>query len=118
MKEAILENYLEKYVFDESKLKEVKQQLKKREIGDLSEKNLLTIILDYLAHIYENLCSFIPFYFDNIITKQEIQSFSEKINSSQEKTDDSIHIRDQLREREDFLEEIAKRIQKISQRRE
>ncbi|TFF94097.1 MAG: hypothetical protein EU543_02115 [Promethearchaeota archaeon] len=114
MKKSTLEEYLEKWVFDEGKLKELKQQLKKQIDENLSEKVILTMILNYLASIYENLCDFIPFYFDNIITKQEIQSFSEKIYTSQEKTD-AIQIRDQLREREEFLKQIAKRIQQISQ---
>ncbi|MFO7795405.1 MAG: hypothetical protein ACQERB_10930 [Promethearchaeati archaeon] len=118
MKESTLEEYLEKWVFDEVKLKELKEQLMKRVDEHLSEKVILTMILDYLASIYENLCSFIPFYFDNIISKQEIESFSNKIYSSQENIDDSIQIRDQLREREEFLEQIAKRIQKIFQRLE
>jgi len=109
---STFKEYLEKWVFDETELKKIKQKLQNQGGKSISKNEILTLILEYLAHIYENLQNFLPFYFDHIVAQNELHVFSEQENDSE--NNKFRIIQNQLKEREELLELVAQRIRKIS----
>ena len=108
--------YLEKSIFNKKRLKELKNKFQQQQIPKETENIFIEAFLGYLANIYQNLEDYIPFYFENVIMRRKIHEFS----TSNEKTEIKKDVKEkieqlsiELEEKDQFLEKVAVRIQKI-----
>ncbi|MFX1420459.1 MAG: hypothetical protein ACFE9N_16260 [Promethearchaeota archaeon] len=107
MKNSIkVEEQLEKIVFDKENLNNLKEALVKTKTGELSITELGTKILELRSDILNTLIEFIPFHLKLTNTDKALTEFTNTIS-------DTNQLKEALKEKDQLLEVISSRINKI-----
>ena len=99
-----IKNLVEKIVFDEDHLFELKEVLNQLNENKINLKEVKQVILNQKKDIMESIIDLFSFY----LNQQQSRAF---LNESGEKIE---KLQLQVKERENLLEEIGKRIEKIT----
>jgi len=113
MESKALDNVLEHQIFNETNLKMLKKKLKELATEKSNEKEIFTLFIKYLVKIFKGLSENLPFYLDQILMKQEIEDFSEGKIPLKKNNEEYTELKSQLREKDEFLEQMAEKIQRI-----
>ncbi|UCC19886.1 MAG: hypothetical protein JSV62_01005 [Promethearchaeota archaeon] len=101
-----IEEQLEKIVFDKDNLKTLKEALMMAKTGEISITNLGKKVLELRSDILNALLDFIPFHIEQANKNKSIREFT-KENS------DLDQLEKEIKEKNQLLEVIGKRINKI-----
>lgn len=98
-----IKNIVEKIVFNEEKLLELKEALSQFRSNKLGIKHIKNMILDQRTQIMEDTIDLLNFYKDQRATQSE-EIPSEKL----------LVLQASLKEREDLLKEIGRRLERLT----
>ena len=101
-KNKVLNDLLEKILFNEKDFKDFKSAILAISLGKNDSNLLKEIIISSRVRILEELKDLFPFYMNQINKKQSIKNFVE--------TDQNPNVIKELREKNEFLTEIGSRL--------
>ena len=100
--EDILLGVLEKELFKEERQQRIKLGVNKLELGEIKTSDLLRIIVHDRADVIEKLLKTLYFYFRHVFKEQEVKDFENSCDINQ--------IKNELREKNEFLALLGCRI--------
>jgi len=101
----ILYGLLEKIIFNENDFDLLKKSIKELSIGKIEPKNLKKTIIQSRIKILDELLDIFPFYIEQMNKKQTIDEYIKKNQNSD--------LFKEIKEKDEFLSEIALKIQTI-----
>ncbi|MBD3215976.1 MAG: hypothetical protein GF311_25415 [Candidatus Lokiarchaeota archaeon] len=111
--EETMKELVESTVFRMEELQDLKDTLNLLKLPEEQKKELIKSFLLYLTKIYEDLNDQLPFFFEHLVIRKELEEYSSDGKKSTSET-----LNDKLREREELLEKIGTRLYSLSQRLE
>lgn len=105
-KDEMLKDMLEKIIFDDKRLDELKAGILKFQEGNLTDKDLRQLIFTQHQDTFDELLDFFPFYVEHIGKSKKIDDFiKNKENLIQSR---------EIEERDKYFIELLKRLQAIN----
>jgi hypothetical protein len=104
--QTILEELLETMIFDQERLDDLKQNIIKLELGDISKEDVWRELISHKAKLLENILKRLPSVIEIVSHPQ-----NPKNDLKAEHNEDLLR---KLKERENLLEMVAKKIQFLS----
>ncbi len=106
-----LQNMLEKIIFDEIYLFELKNTINKVAIGQISPKSVRKLIIEHKTHLFEKILGLFPYYLKYISNNRSLEQFTGE--SMEKNVKNNTELVKELEEKNKFLEEIGIRVNGI-----
>ncbi|MFX0134765.1 MAG: hypothetical protein ACFFDN_14080 [Candidatus Hodarchaeota archaeon] len=106
-REKFLSNSLEKIIFNENDFNTLKQTINDLTLGLIDSKKLKQTIINSRFRLLEELLEFFPFYLKHDNFQNSVEEFTK------ESENPDAHLIEELREKDEFLQELGHRIDNI-----
>ncbi len=106
-----LQNMLEKIIFDEVYLEQLKNSINRVATGQLSPKSVRKLIFEHKTHLFQNMLELFPYYLNQVNNDRSLEQFTGE--SMEENIDNNTELIKELEEKNKFLEEIGVRVNNI-----
>ena len=106
-----LQNMLEKIIFDEVYLEQLKNSINRVAVGQLSPKSVRKLIFEHKTHLFQNMLELFPYYLNQVNNDRSLEQFTGEIIEKKGNNDSELMTK--LEEKNRFLEEIGVRVNNI-----
>lgn len=113
LKITCLSNIVEDSLFDVKKLKELKKKLHRLPLQEEEISRIIKQIVKYLAEAYDSLEKRLPFYIENYWKSKDLSEFADNAEKPQEINLSTGSLEKKIRERDELLLSLKKRITEI-----
>ncbi len=106
-----LQNMLEKIIFDETYLEQLKNSINRVATGQLSPKSVRKLVIEHKTHLFQNMLELFPYYLNQVNNDRSLEQFTGE--SMEKNINNNTELIKELEGKNKFLEEIGVRVNNI-----